>query len=95
LHYLPDNVRVIKNNLIAPPEIFTRIQEAVNTDWKEMYKVFNVGQRLEFYTDKGSAEEIIGLAKELGLDAQVSGHVEAAEKKSLLIESEYGSFEYS
>ncbi len=94
LHYLPDNVRVVKNNLIAPPEIFTRIQEAVNTDWKEMYKVFNVGQRLEFYTDKGSAEEIIGMANELGLDAQVSGYVEAADKKSLLIESVYGSFEY-
>ncbi len=94
LHYLPDNVRVIKNNLISPPEIFTRIQEAVNTDWKEMYKVFNMGQRLEFYTDRDSAEEIIGLAKELGLDAQVSGVVESADKKSLLIESEYGRFEY-
>ena len=94
LHYLPDNVRVVKNNLIAPPEIFTRIQEAVDTDWKEMYKVFNVGQRLEFYTDKVSAEEIIGLAKELGLEAQVSGYVESADKKSLLIESAYGAFEY-
>jgi phosphoribosylformylglycinamidine cyclo-ligase len=94
LHYLPDNVRVVKNNLIAPPEIFTRIQEAVDTDWKEMYKVFNLGQRLEFYTDKGSAEEIIGLAKELGLEAQVSGYVESADKKSLLIESAYGAFEY-
>ena len=95
LHYLPDNVRVVKNNLIPPPEIFTRIQEAVNTDWKEMYKVFNMGQRLEFYTDKESAQDIIGLAKELGLDAQVSGHVEGAESKGLIIESEFGSFEYS
>jgi len=94
LHYLPDNVRVVKNNLIPAPEIFKRIQEAVDTDWKEMYKVFNVGQRLEFYTDKGSAEEIIDMAKELDLDAQISGHVEAATKKSLLIESEYGQFEY-
>lgn len=94
LHYLPDNVRVVKNNLISPPEIFTRIQDAVNTNWKEMYKVFNMGQRLEFYTDKVSAEEIIGLAKELGLEAQISGQVESADKKSLLIESEYGKFEY-
>lgn len=94
LHYMPDNIRVVKNNLIAAPEIFTRIQAAVNTDWKEMYKVFNVGQRLEFYTDKVSAEEIIDLAKGLGLDAQISGYVENAEKKSLLIESEFGQFEY-
>lgn len=94
LHYLPDNLRIVKNNLIAAPEIFIRIQEAVNTDWKEMYKVFNMGQRLEFYTDKVSAEEIIGLAKELGLQAQISGYVEKADRKSLLIESDYGKFEY-
>ncbi len=95
LHYLPDNVRVIKDNLIAPPEIFTTIQEAVNTDWKEMYKVFNMGQRMEFYTDQASAEQIISLSSALGLEAQITGRVEAADKKSLLIESEYGSFEYA
>lgn len=94
LHYLPENVRVVKNNLFDAPEIFTTIQKAVNTDWKEMYKVFNMGQRMEVFTSSANAEVIINLAKILGLEAKVSGYVEQAEKKSLRIESTYGTFEY-
>ena len=71
------------------------IQEAAGTGWREMYQVFNMGQRLEIFTDKDTAASIIAIAKSFNIDAQVSGHVEKSEKKEVVIESKHGSFSYS
>ena len=94
LHYMPKPLRVVKNNLLPVPPLFRLIQESAGTDWREMYQVFNMGQRLEIYTDKDTAEAIVALAKSFGIDAQISGYVEDADKKEVRIESEYGSFLY-
>jgi phosphoribosylformylglycinamidine cyclo-ligase len=94
LHYLPNNVRVIKNNLIPEPELFTLIQKGANTSWKEMYKVFNMGNRMEIYTDEKTAEEIISISKKYNVHAQISGYIEASDKKELIIKSEHGEFIY-
>jgi phosphoribosylformylglycinamidine cyclo-ligase len=95
LHYLPKPLRVVKNNLLAVPPLFTMIQEAAGTDWREMYQVFNMGQRLELYTDAETANAIIALAASFGIDAQISGYVEEADKKEVLIQSPYGTFTYN
>jgi phosphoribosylformylglycinamidine cyclo-ligase len=76
------------------PPLFRMIQESSGTDWKEMYKVFNMGHRLEIYTNEKAAEEMIQIAKEFNIEAQIVGHVEASEKKQLTIKSEFGTFEY-
>lgn len=94
LHYLPDTYRVVKNNLLPIPPLFTMIQESAKTDWKEMYQVFNMGQRLEIFTDKDTASEIVNIAKSFNIGAQVSGYVEMSDKKEVVIESEHGSFSY-
>lgn len=94
LHYLPHPLRVIKNNLLPAPPLFKMIQEAAGTDWKEMYQVFNMGQRLEIYTDKETATAIIEIARSFNIDAQISGYIDAFDKKEVIIESEYGHFEY-
>jgi phosphoribosylformylglycinamidine cyclo-ligase len=94
LHYLPHPLRVIKNNLLPAPPLFKMIQEAAGTDWKEMYQVFNMGQRLEIYTDKETATAIIEIARSFNIEAQISGYVEAFDKKEVIIETEYGHFEY-
>jgi phosphoribosylformylglycinamidine cyclo-ligase len=94
LHYLPEGLRVVKNNLLSAPPLFRMIQKAAGTDWREMYQVFNMGQRLEIFTDKETASALVSLAASFGIDAQISGYVEAAEKNSLRIESEFGVFEY-
>ena len=95
LHYLPQPLRVVKNNLLPIPPLFTMIQEAAGTDWKEMYQVFNMGQRLEIFTDKDTAEGIVEISKSFNIDAQISGRVEMAEKKEVVIESPYGNFIYT
>jgi phosphoribosylformylglycinamidine cyclo-ligase len=94
MHYMPEGLRVVKNNLLSAPPIFRMIQEAAGTDWREMYQVFNMGQRLEVFTDQATADSIIAMAYKLGIDAQVCGYVEAATKNELIIESEFGSFKY-
>ena len=94
LHYLPKPLRVVKNNLLPVPPLFRMIQQSAGTGWKEMYQVFNMGQRLEIFTDKATAEGIIGIARNFGIDAQVSGYVEASEKKQVVVESSHGSFIY-
>jgi phosphoribosylformylglycinamidine cyclo-ligase len=94
LHYLPEGLRVVKNNLLSAPPLFRMIQKAAGTDWREMYQVFNMGQRLEIFTNKETASALVSLAASFGIDAQISGYVEAAEKNSLRIESEFGVFEY-
>ena len=95
LHYLPSPLRVVKDNLLPIPPLFNMIQGAAGTAWKEMYQVFNMGQRLEIFTDKDTAASIVTIAKSFNIDARVSGYVEKAEKKEVVIESEHGSFSYS
>ena len=87
LKYVPDNVRVIKDNLFEPPLIFKLIQEASKSDDREMYQVFNMGTRLEIYTNEKDADTIILVAKGFGVDAKVIGRVEAGEKKELIIKT--------
>jgi phosphoribosylformylglycinamidine cyclo-ligase len=94
LHYLPSPMRVVKNNLLPVPPLFKMIQASAGTDWREMYQVFNMGQRLEIFTDKDIAAGIIEIAKSFNIDAQISGIIEAAEKKEVVIDSPYGSFNY-
>jgi len=94
LHYLPGNFRVVKNNLLPVPPLFTMIQEAAGTSWKEMYQVFNMGQRLEIFTDRDTAEGIISISRSFNIDARISGYVEKSEKKEVVIESVLGRFVY-
>lgn len=94
LHYLPKPLKVIKDNLLAPPPLFTMIQESAGTDWKEMYQVFNMGQRIEVFTDIDTAKSIIGIAGKFGIEAQISGRVEASEEKEVVIDSQFGTYTY-
>jgi phosphoribosylformylglycinamidine cyclo-ligase len=86
LKYIPENVKVIKDNLFEPPLIFKLIQEASGSDDKEMYQVFNMGCRMEIYTDDNFASSIIDEAKKFNIDAQVIGRVVESDKKELVIE---------
>ena len=93
LHFI-DNLHVIKDNLFATPPLFKLIQEESKTDWKEMYKVFNMGHRLEFYVPQDVANDIITISKEFNVDAQIVGRVEHSEGKKVTIKSAHGEFEY-
>lgn len=86
MKYMPEGVRVVKDNLFPAPEIFQIIQQSSGADEREMYQVFNMGCRLEIYTDERSAEEMIATATRFGIDAQVIGRVEKAAKNSLEIQ---------
>jgi phosphoribosylformylglycinamidine cyclo-ligase len=83
LKYLPGNMKVVKDNLFTSPVIFDLIQEASGADAREMYQVFNMGTRLEIYTDETSAAQFISIAQSFGVDAQVIGRVEESEKKEV------------
>jgi phosphoribosylformylglycinamidine cyclo-ligase len=85
LKYVPDHVKIVKDNLFPPPVIFHLIQQASKADDREMYQVFNMGTRLEIYTNEKDAEAMITIAQQLGVDAQVIGRVEKATDRSLLI----------
>ena len=85
LKYVPENVRIVKDNLFEPPVIFQLIQEASKSDDREMYQVFNMGTRLEIYTNEKDADNMISVAKSFGVDAQVIGRVEESGKKELLV----------
>ena len=93
LHFV-DNVHVIKDNLFALPPVFRLIQEQSGTDWKEMYKVFNMGHRMELYVPEEIAQEIISISKSFNVDAQIIGRVEFFKGKKLTINSEFGTFTY-
>ena len=93
LHFI-ENKHVIKDNLFPTPPLFKLIQEQSGTDWKEMYKVFNMGHRMEIYLAPEDAEKIIQIAQSFGIDAQIVGRVEEATENKLTIKSEYGIFEY-
>ena len=93
LHFI-DNLHVIKDNLFKIPPIFKLIQNESGTDSKEMYKVFNMGHRMEIYTDSVNASEIIKISESVGIDAKIIGKVVKSDHKKLTIQSELGNFEY-
>lgn len=93
LHFI-DRKHVIKDNLFPTPPLFKLIQEQSKTDWKEMYKVFNMGHRMEIYLSPENADKVIEISKSFGIDAQIVGRVEDSEENKLTIVSEYGTFEY-
>lgn len=90
-----NNIHVVKNNLFETPEIFKIIQKESGTDWKEMYRVFNMGHRFEIYVNQKYANAIIQISKSFNIDAKVIGKCYASEKKELTIKSPYGVFEYT
>jgi len=88
------NRKVIKNNLFKTPFLFNLIQEQSGADWKEMYQVYNMGHRLEFYLKESDAAAIIEISKSFGIDAQIIGYVEEADGESVELKTPYGDFEY-
>ncbi len=93
LHFV-DDVHVIKDNLFPIPPLFELIQKESNTDWQEMYKVFNMGHRMELYVPEEIAADIIKISESFGIPAQIIGRVEAADKKKVTIRSPFGEFVY-
>jgi phosphoribosylformylglycinamidine cyclo-ligase len=93
LHFV-DNVHVVKDQLFETPPLFTLIQKQSGTDWKEMYKVFNMGHRMELYVNKEHAQEIINISKQFGVNAKIIGKVEKYQGKKLTIKSQHGEFVY-
>ena len=93
LHFVNDNCKVIKDNMFPIPPLFRAIQEQSGTDWQEMYKVFNMGHRLEVYLSPENAQKVIDISRSFNIDAQIIGHIEEG-SKSLTINSEYGVFNY-
>lgn len=93
LHFV-DNLHIIKDNMFDLPPLFQLIKDESNTDWKEMYKVFNMGHRMELYVPKEIAEDIISISKSFNVDAQIIGRVESHNGKKLTINSEFGKFIY-
>lgn len=95
LHFINDDVHVIKDNLFPVPPLFQLIQEQSGTAWEEMYKVFNMGHRMELYVPEEIAADIIAISKRFNIDAQIVGRVESGDKKQVTIQSEKGTFQYS
>lgn len=93
LHFVED-LHIVKDNFFDVPPLFKIIQEQSNTDWKEMYKVFNMGHRMELYVSKELAADIISISKSFNVDAKIVGRVEAKGEKKLTIKSNYGEFVY-
>jgi len=94
LHFINDGLHVIKDNLFDVPPLFNTIREQSHTDYKEMYKVFNMGHRMEIYTDEKSAAKIIAISQSFNIDAKIIGRVEKGEGKKVTITSEFGTFTY-
>ncbi len=93
LHFVSDNCRVVKDNMFPVPPLFKTIAKESGTDWAEMYKVFNMGHRLEVYIEPKHAQEVIAISKSFNIDAQIVGHIEEG-PRSLTIKSEFGEFNY-
>ena len=93
LHFVGENCRVIKDNMFPVPPLFRIIHEESQTDWAEMYKVFNMGHRLEVYLAPEDAQQVIDISRSFNIDAQIVGHIEEG-PRSLTIKSEFGTFEY-
>jgi phosphoribosylformylglycinamidine cyclo-ligase len=94
LHFLNDKLHVIKDNLFELPPLFKMIQEQSQTDFKEMYKVFNMGHRMEIYCDEAVAQKIVAISQSFNIEAKVIGRVEAYSQKQVTILSSYGEFVY-
>ncbi|MDD2513708.1 MAG: AIR synthase-related protein [Proteiniphilum sp.] len=94
LHFLGEGLKVVKNNLFPVPPLFELIQQHSGTDWSEMYKVFNMGHRMEIYLPENYAQQVIDISRSFQVDARIVGHIEQSEKKELVIESEKGRFIY-
>lgn len=94
LHFV-DDLQIVKDNMFDVPPLFKMIQEQSDTDWKEMYKVFNMGHRMELYIPQEIAEEIISISKSFNVDAKIVGRVEAQGEKKLIIKSKHGEFVYN
>lgn len=94
LHFLNEGLRAVKDNLFPIPPLFEMIQQQSKTEWQEMYKVFNMGHRMEVYTDEQTAQEVIAISKSFNIDAQIIGHIEQSDKTSVVVKSPYGEFLY-
>lgn len=94
LHFLNEGLKVVKDNLFPIPPLFEMIQQQSKTEWQEMYKVFNMGHRMEVYTDEKTAKDVIAISKSFNIDAQIIGRVEQNDKKQVLVKSPYGEFLY-
>ena len=93
LHFVGDNCRVVKDNMFPVPPLFRAIHDCSQTDWREMYQVFNMGHRMEIYVPADKAQQVIDISRSFNIDAQVVGHIEEG-PKSLTIRSEFGEFNY-
>ncbi len=94
LHFIGDGIRVVKDNLFPVPPLFRTIQEQSGTDWSEMYKVFNMGHRMEIYLSPEHAQEVMEISRSFGIEAQIVGRVEQSDRKEVVIRSESGEFIY-
>ncbi|MDR0368312.1 MAG: phosphoribosylformylglycinamidine cyclo-ligase [Bacteroidales bacterium] len=93
LHFV-NNLHIVKDNMFAVPPLFRLIQQQSSTDWQEMYKVFNMGHRMELYVDPAVAEDIIAVSQHFDVEAKIIGYCEKSEHKQVSIKSEYGEFVY-
>ena len=94
LHFINDNLHVIKDNMFDVPFLFRMIQQESNTDWAEMYKVFNCGHRMELYVEPEFADEIINISNSFNIEAKIIGKVVNSDEKKLTVKSEFGEFNY-
>ncbi len=94
LHFI-DKLHVIKDNMFPIPPLFELIQSQSGTNWEEMYRVFNMGHRMELYVPEEISDDIINISKSFDIDAQIIGHVKSSDKKHLTITSPFGTFDYS
>lgn len=90
MKYLPGKMRIVKDGLMEPPPIFKLIQENSGANAKEMYQVFNMGHRLEIFTNSDAADALIKIAKTFNIEAQVIGRVESSNNKELILEGSFG-----
>lgn len=95
MHFLGEGLKVVKNNMFPTPLLFNLIQEQSKTEWEEMYKVFNMGHRMEIYLPEQYAKEVIDISHSFNIDAQIIGYVAESDTRELIIESEHGKFIYS
>lgn len=94
MNFVGDNCRVVKDNLFPLPPLFRTIKEQSGTDWEEMYKVFNMGHRMEIYLSEKNAQRVIDISKSFDIDARIVGRIEESDRKELIIKSEFGEFRY-
>jgi phosphoribosylformylglycinamidine cyclo-ligase len=94
MNFVGDNIRIVKDNMFPVPPLFKTIQQQSGTDYAEMYKVFNMGHRLEVVLPPALADKVIAISKDFNIEAQIVGRIESSDKKELIIKSEFGEFKY-